>query len=262
LFFNFLNPQASRGNPLQGAADQLSLVRFAATLNVTASESGGASIAVDPTKIVFFGHSQGSTEGSLMLPFGDTYVAALLSGNGASLMDSLATKSKPVDIRAALPVVLQDPTLSDPAWGAAYAQNHPVLSLIQQWIDPADPLNFARYIARSPLNGHVAKHAFQTYGLGDTYSPPVTLATFAIAGDFPVLAHDSSVTTPDSIGGFAEVPVPVSGNVAGITLGVREYQAPSSSDGHFVVFDVPSANADAVRFLSSSVSGGAPSIGQ
>src|SRR5690606_33893991 len=54
LFFNFLNPDASRGNPLQGAVDLLSVVRFARTLR-----NGAGPIDVDPEAIAVFGHSQG-----------------------------------------------------------------------------------------------------------------------------------------------------------------------------------------------------------
>ena len=109
LFFNFQNPAAARGNPIQGAADQLSLARFAAALDFGAAESGGADIQIDPDNIFFFGHSQGSTEGSLALPYSDIYKAAVLSGNGASLMDALLTKTSPVDIKSVLPLALSDP---------------------------------------------------------------------------------------------------------------------------------------------------------
>ena len=50
LFFNFTNPAAARGNPLQGAADQVGLGRLAASLDVTAAETGGGDIKADPTK--------------------------------------------------------------------------------------------------------------------------------------------------------------------------------------------------------------------
>src|SRR5205085_6096777 len=39
LFFNFTNPGAARGNPLQGAADQLSLVKLARDLDLAAGSS-------------------------------------------------------------------------------------------------------------------------------------------------------------------------------------------------------------------------------
>jgi predicted esterase len=267
LFFNFLNPAAARGNPLQGAADQLGLARFAQALDAAAAETGGDRILIDPDNIFFFGHSQGATEGSLMLPYGDVFKAAVLSGNGASLKDSLRTKTRPVDIAAGLPIVLQDPMIlaHTPENRQSFLDVHPVLSLLQHWIDPADPLNFAWPTTRAPISGHSAKHVFQTYGLGDTYSPPVTLATFALAGGLS-LVENSALASPDPIGGLSAVAAPLAGNVtagaASFTLGVRQYAPPSSRDGHFVVFDVPAANADMVRFFVSAVNGQVPQIGQ
>ncbi len=263
LFFNFANPDAARGNPLQGAADQISLARFGASLDVSAADTGGDAIKIDPDQIVFFGHSQGSTEGSLMLPYADEYKGAVLSGNGASLMDALLTKKQPVNISAAVPFVLAD---YDSTGGLNGGSMHPVLSLLQQWVDPADPLNFADPAGNAPITGHNAKHVFQTYGLGDNYAPPATLATYALAAGLERAADDASVTTPDKIGTLTPKPVPLSGNVmvAGnpVTLAVREYAPPSGRDGHFVVFDVPSADQDAVRFLGMAAAGQVPQVGK
>ena len=54
----------------------------------------------------------------------------------------------------------------------------------------------------------------------------------------------------------------LSGNVddGAITQGMRQYDAKSGSDGHFVVYENPTANADVVRFLRQAVSG-VPTIG-
>jgi hypothetical protein len=249
LFFNFMNPKAARGNPLQGAADQLSLMRFAATID-------GASdmpTIIDPDRLFFFGHSQGSTEGSLMLPYADGYKAAVLSGNGGSLLNALLTKSKPVNLRAVLPLALSDPTVA-----GGLGEVHPVLSLLQQWIDPADPMNFARSVVRAPIAGHPPKHVFQTYGTDDTYSPPVTLDVYSIA------AQLTQVRPLISEIGLLEADAPLSGNegMGMITAGVRQYDPPTGSDGHFVVFDVPQANEDMVRFFSMAAAGDIPQIGE
>jgi pimeloyl-ACP methyl ester carboxylesterase len=263
LFFNFTNPKAARGNPLQGAADQLSLVRLASSFDLTAQQSGGDAIKFDPLSITFFGHSQGSTEGSLAMPYADGVKAVVLSGNGASLKFALLNKTSPVNVSQALPLLLQDASLGVPG---VLPEMHPVLSILQQWIDPADPLNFARAITRVPETGHTAKNVFQTYGLGDTYAPPITLREYVIAGQFDLVAKDPSATKPDDIQGLKAQPVGASGNVSvanvKYTLGVREYGPVKGADGHFVAFSVPSANSDVVRFLSSSVSStAAPPIG-
>ncbi len=264
LFFNFTNPAAARGNPLQGAADQIALARVVAALDVTATETGGADIKADPAKIVFYGHSQGATHGSLALPYADQFLASVLSGNGASLMHALLNKTAPVNIKAAVPFVLGD---FDTSGGLAGGDMHPVLSLLQQWIDPADPLNTAIVIGRSPLPGKQAKHVFMTYGLGDHFSPGPTMAAFALAGRLDVVAHDASAATPEAIANLTEKAAPLSGNfevTAGnfVTLGVRQYGPPSASDGHFVAFDVPAARDDIARFLGMAASGDVPQIGK
>lgn len=263
LFFNFANPAAARGNPLQGAADQLSLARFASTLDASAADTGGAEIKVDPNAIVFLGHSQGATEGSLALPYSTIYKAAVLSGNGASLTEALLTKKNPVDVAAAVPFVLGD---FDSKGGLNGGAMHPVLTVLQQWIDPADPLNFAHLVGLSPPTGVSPKSVFQTYGIGDSYAPPATLATYALAAGMDEATPDSSVTTPDAIGSLKPQPVPLSGNVTvsgtPITLAVREYAPPSGEDGHFVLFDTPAANADAARFLGMAAAGELPQVGQ
>jgi hypothetical protein len=88
----------------------------------------------------------------------------------------------------------------------------------------------------------------------------VTLQTFALAAGLQLVAHDASVTTPDAIGDLVEQAAPYTGT--GVTLAVREYQNKPGNDGHFVAFDVASANQDVVRFLTMAASGKLPQIGQ
>lgn len=264
LFFNFSNPAAARGNPLQGAADQLGMARMLTTLDVAAAESGGDDLKIDPARLVFYGHSQGATHGSLVLPHMDQVSAAVLSGNGASLIHALLNKTEPVNIKGAVPFVLAD---YDGKGELAGGDMHPALTLLQQWIDPADPLNAALYIGRKPLSGKLPKHLFMTYGLGDHFSPAATLEAFALAARVDLAAADASVTTPEAIGGLKETATPLSGNfevTAGsfVTLGVRQYAPASGSDGHFVAVDVASARDDVARFLGMAASAEVPQIGQ
>ena len=252
LFFNSVNPAAARGNVLQGAADQLALARLAAELDVTV---GSAEIRIDPDKILFFGHSQGATHGSLALPYSSTYRAAVLSGNGASIRESLVSKTSPVNIPALLPLAVGDPEAATEVVGY-----HPVLGLIQQWMDPADPLNYAHALVRAPIDPHPARHVFMTYGLGDTYSPPPTLQTFALAGGFVLVEGPGSEV--DEFGGLTPQDAPLAGNWGGVTLGMRQYEPASDSDGHFVAFDVAEANEDIVRFFAMAAADETPAIGE
>jgi hypothetical protein len=253
LFYNFANPGASRGNPVQGAADQASLLLFAQTATVAASVTGSA--IKFGTTVAFWGHSQGATEGGIAMPYVKGYAGAVLSGEGASLVDALLTKQNPVDVAAVVPTVLEDP---------AIGVYHPALALFQNALDLADPLNHASAIAASPLSSIGPKHLFQPYGIGDTYAPPVTEQTFAIAAGLGVASPPSSVTSPDAIGGITPTPVPASANLGtskNITGFVREYVSQGSYDPHFVAFDQIDAEQDVARFLADVESGAIPKVG-
>jgi hypothetical protein len=253
LFFNFTNPDAARGNPLQGAADQLALFQLAQTLGTVTV--GNSSFTIDPAHVVFYGHSQGSTHGSLMLPYSD-YPGAVLSGNGGSLTHALLAKTNPVNIAGALPIALQDAVLGPNGKAVlAMEEHHPALSLLQQWIDPSDPLNLAPLALTRPPTDETPKHVFQTFGLDDTYSPPTTLTAYTLAAGLGLAAPPDGVTpTGDNDTGLEEstqVTANVTVGSAQYTGAMRQYAPPAGSDGHFVAFDVPEATADIVSFLEA-----------
>jgi hypothetical protein len=260
LFFNFLNPDAARGNPLQGAADVVSIGRFASQLSLTAQQSGGDAISIDPARIVFLGHSQGSMHGSLALPYADMYQGAVLSGNGASIIHALLNKTSPVNIAQAVPFLLQDQTIANGGIALAGGENHPALTLIGQWIDPGDPVNFALEIAFEPLTNHTAKHMFQTYGLGDTFAPPVTMKIYALAAQASEVPAHSSADPADNLG-LLQSNGSVTGNRNGITLALRQYAPSGTNDGHFVAFDVDDARTDVLQFLGMAANGQTPTAG-
>ena len=102
-------------------------------------------------------------------------------------MDALLTKTSPQNIAAAVPFALgMDYDDKHRLYGG---DTHPVLSILQQWIDPADPLNFASSIARETNTGIDPKSVFQTYGLKDSYSPPLTMELDATATNEARLEH-------------------------------------------------------------------------
>jgi pimeloyl-ACP methyl ester carboxylesterase len=252
LFFNFANPAAARFNALQGAADQHTLVRFvegAGTITV-----GTDAFKLDGTKIVFWGHSQGATEGALFLAFDASVKGAILSGEGGGLIDSLVTKTSPVNIRDMLYLPLEE---SGPKAVGAY---HPVLGLLQQWIDPADPLHFARLAyAPSLTMGAFHRNVFQPFGTDDTYAPSQTQLAFAFAGFLPLIKPivdpNLKISAVDSVQGN----IVAAGGAGASTAAFRQY-APSGYDGHFVVFKNDQARTDAMKVLARSARGEVPKI--
>jgi hypothetical protein len=262
LFFDFANPGAARGNPLQGAADQISLLRFIASVNLPKANSPtGAALQFGP--VAFWGHSQGATEGGIAMPYvagaPTGVLGALLSGEGASLKDALVSKTNPVNIAAALPVALQDPKVD---------VNHPVLALLQNDLDLVDPLNHAGAFFQSPVAANV-KHVFQPFGQGDTYAPPITQEIFAIAAGLGEEAAPTGVTDNPE---WVKTPLGVSsagGNVTVMGLPgkmftaiVRQYAPGSGYDGHFVSFDNTQAEADVNHFLADALAGKVPMVGR
>ena len=257
LFYNFANPLAARGNPLQGAADQMALVRFASTLDVPASQSPtGAEIKVG--SIAFWGHSQGATAGAIAMPYTSGVLGTVLSGEGASVIDALLGKKNPVDIADVLPVVLQE----DPAKMGPY---HPVLALLQNDLDAVDPLNHARALVAQPTSMATLKHVFQPFGQGDTYAPPTTEQTFAVAAQLGEIAAPPGVTGgPIVVGEPTAAPVGGNASALGIVLTalVRQYAPASTYDGHFVAYDNAAAEADVDHFVGDVLAGKIPKVGR
>ena len=142
--------------------------------------------------------------------------------------------------------------------------NHPVVALLQNDFNLVDPLNYAQTLVQTPAAAANQKHVFQPYGQGDTYAPPVTEQTFAIAAQLGQVTPPAGVTA-DGFSATPFLPPPAGGNVTvgGVTLTAvfRQYAPSSSYDGHFVSYDNASAEADVDAFVAQCVSGAVPKIG-
>jgi hypothetical protein len=272
LFYNFDNPRAARDNAMQGAVDQMSLAKFAASLNITDTTLTGAAVKIDPAAVLFWGHAQGATEGGIGAPYTPQVAGVVFSGQKASLIDVLLNKPKPVNIAGSIAYALSDLAWADP--GTLQPRGdifHPVLSLLQTYLDPSDPLNHAAAMTPATTGGH---HVFQVYGQNDSYSPGVTQLTYAIAARLGVAAHDPKLAMPEftcppnCLPAFGpETAGPLTKNVGGrLTAAVRQYAQPTGADGgatydgHFVAYHSPLAQRDIARFLDDLAKGMAPTV--
>ncbi|HEX9100659.1 MAG TPA: hypothetical protein VF997_00580, partial [Polyangia bacterium] len=247
-FFNFVNLPAAHDNPKQGALDAFSVVRLIHTIDVASAPTTGAHIKLDPSKIYFKGHSQGGLTGPLFLAAEPEVKAAILSGAGGGLIDSLLNKTQPVNIPQVVQGLLHDPADSF----------HPLLSLVQGYFEDSDPVNYGRLMFAEPPAGQAPKSIFQTLGIVDHYTPIPNIETLALG-----MGVQPSGPELQTIDGLAFTTTqwgaaPITGNVAGgqATGVLLEYTAPSGHDGHFVVFDVPSAIAQSNRFLATAAATG------
>jgi hypothetical protein len=257
-FFNFRNPQGARYNPIQGALDDFQLVRLLKLIDVAAAPMTGVPIKFDASKIYYKGHSQGALTGAIYLAAEPDVKAAILSGAGAVLIQTLLNKTSPIDIPALLSNTLRDPL----------DQFHPLLSLLQAYLEISDPANYGRYYFQEPPMGFQAKSIYQSLGFIDTYAPiPNGKAQALCAGLQPinpmvsVMMVDGDIPGLDLIG-LTWGDAPTSMNVGGgMATGVlAEYQAPAGHDGHFVVFDVPAAVKQSNRFLATHAATGVATL--
>jgi hypothetical protein len=244
-FFNFNNVFAARDNALQGFADAWSQLRLAQGLSIT---DGARTHTFDAAKVYFFGHSQGGVTGPGFVAFEPSLTGAVLSGTAGTLYLNLLDKTKPLDIPALVESIVRDDPMDD---------DNPSLALLQMWIERSDSVNYAPLMVREPPKDAQGtplqpRNVFQTEGFTDTYSPNIGIEAFATAlgGDI--------VRTPaakDLLGltlrGRMIRPAPIMGNLAGKTAVLGQYDQEPGSDGHFVVFDIPSAAQHAGKFLGT-----------
>jgi hypothetical protein len=265
LFFNFSNPIAARGNTIQGAADLMSLTLLIQGGLSQASSPTKQAIGFDAGRVVMYGFDQGATHIALMIGFESRVRAALLSGLGGHLATSLRLRKKPVDLGSVLPFALFDPDLDNDGKLAGEEVN-PMLALVQDYLESADPINYARYLQSEPASTAQDGHdVFMVYGLFDNFAPEATEAAYATAGALPAVA-------PDLTREFMELTAPVRANVTLAakprTVAVRTYDPIADSlvpnapqDGHFVASQTKHGLADVERFLSQALDGQTPQIG-
>jgi hypothetical protein len=258
IVFNFANPASARGTMAQGAADLFGLTRLVKAL----SNDGGVP-ALDSSKLGFWGHSQGASEGGLFLAFDRELEVAVLTGASGSLADSMTTKKSPVNVADGLALALGEPP-------GPVSPFHPVVALLASWTDPVDPLHFARFAAVTPADGTAPAHArnfFQAWGKGDLFTTSQVQRAYGSATNAALVGpkvDDFDAPAQSVIGGNVTMPRKV-------TSVIRQYEPPFTQatpvapkvyeyDGHFIGFLNPAARQDVMRFLGRAALGETPSV--
>jgi len=165
LMFNVLNPAALRDNVRQSALELVRLLDGIGSWRLDASDcegvgSSGNSLQFDASRAVVLGHSMGATIAPLVLAETSGVAATILSGAGASYLENVVHKEKPIAVKPVAEELLGYSTA-----GRSLDVFDPVLSLVQWAADPADP---PAYLARVP--DRTAALVFQ--GIVDHYILP------------------------------------------------------------------------------------------
>jgi hypothetical protein len=247
LMFNVVNPRAARDNNLQGAVDVIQTLRVAQIAPFTV---GTISVAFDPTKLYYSGHSQGSNVGIPAIAVTGLTHTVIFSGAGSYLTDGIMTKTSPVNAKGALSAVI----------GEDLYDGHPVMTIWQTFFDRIDPLNYDAMIVATPPAGAGSKNVYMSWGQGDTYSPDKTLQ---LTAEVMRLGLASGGFEAES--GLTTVNRPVSGNKVGgdgvtRTAATFQYVTDGTYDGHFVSYQNPMAVADWLAFLTSAATSGTPTV--
>jgi len=255
-FFNFTNPYAGRDNARQGGADDLQLILVAHELTVPASiDPDNLSPTLDPSHIVFLGHSQGGITGAPFVAAESELTGAVFSGTGGVLTTTILERTDPIDFKALAETLLGISGLE------SLEPFHPVLSLVQTFVEPADTINYGRAWQQEPLNGGL-RDTLLIEGMHDTEVPQDCAEAQGAAASLPIggtIQHAGPAFLAD---GLPNPPLPLNDNISlfgGKRTGAL-LQFGGADDDHFTMFDDPVANCQVFGFLKSSLSGNGATI--
>lgn len=243
LFFNFLVPNAGRDNVRQSALDFVSLMRMVETINISPDLSReGKEVRLNPNKVMFMGHSQGGLNGPIFLAIEPNVLGGVLSGAGSNIAISMEQKTKPFNVNQLVRAALGVPATEE------LTRWHPALTLLQTFIEPGDSANYSRFWFSEPPEGFKPKSIFMTVGLKDKYTPPDTTFSLAVSGRVPIIEPVyQPIAALDFLGINSSGRPPFSANVAegNATAGLAQYE----NEGHFLIFNIPSAKERYGNFL-------------
>ena len=214
---------------------------------------GGAALPLDPTRVGFFGHSEGAQVGALLLPLTPGVGPAVFSEGGGGAAITL------VDLH--LPELDVAPTVAralgaDPA---GFDVGHPLVGVvIQPLLDVADPLHCARQVLREPVGTDRPHDLVMLEGLLDPLTPPRSIEALASALGLPVAEPVAQPIAGLARQGVPAVALPAASNlppVNGFAPTGALLQVPEG-DHYMIYFD------DALRtrlfdFLASALAGAA-----
>jgi hypothetical protein len=259
LVYNIGNGTALRDNVRESALELMLLAHIVEGLSVDSSSCPGAAASAhfDLGHLALMGHSTGAWITQLVLALEPRYRAAILSGAGASWIENVLYKQKPL---APLPYV--SALIDDDAMAAT----DPAVTLIQWAAEPADPQVYGRRIVREPAAGEQPRHVLMEQGIVDHYMLPRIANTTSLGMGLDLagaeldagagLTDEPPLDTLLPLAGRAPIALPAQGNVGGATTAiVIQHPADGIQDGHEVVFQTDAPKQEYRCFLESFLVG-------
>ncbi len=247
-FFNLFNVVAGRDNPLQGAADNVvmtTLLRSGVELPGELVDTAGP-VRFDPDRVGYLGHSQGGLVGAPYVAMEPDLKVAVFSGTAGVLTITLEVRKDPVDFQGLLRTLLSLPAEEE------VGDTHPVLTLIQTFIEAADPIAYGPSYAVDPPAGR-GRDVLFIEGFLDHASPARGHEALAAASAVPLTSPFHRQPHASEILGITPVESPVQENIdtpgGRVTMGLIQYP----EQDHWPIYDDADANARAMEFLRSAL---------
>ncbi len=257
-FFNVLNMPAGRDNVRQGGVDGLAMLRLVRSYSIPAELSaGGAPVTFDGRSVLFAGHSQGGITGAPFVAVAEGLAAALFSGT-SGLLGITVLERQDLEFEI-VPGATTYKELVEHLLGIRGQEEldlfHPVLTLLQTFIEPADTVNYAPAFHRE-REAEARTPILVLEGFLDPYSPANGIEAFALAAGCDLVEPVGRELAGLALLGRAPLDPPVEANWDGVTAALSQY--PNS--GHFPLFELPQCKARAYGFLRSALDQEQPTV--
>jgi hypothetical protein len=277
LYHNLLNPYAVRDNVIQAAADGFQILRFIQAVHEIFAEGGSypglEGVDLDPDHVYLLGHGEGARSALVFAAFEPLVKALAVTQAGGPLSAVYTTQRAPLDFAGSMAVMVAE---------RSPGTMHPVVSLMQMIFDPADPVNYGRFIINQPPQvGETTDdppvpilagphHLFMVMGRNDPAAPEgpmfsliATLGIHQVDNDAAGCRCGEACDAPDAaglhdavctIGGLTAFTDDARGNLLwGAVTGAVTMALPGSGDsGRDVIFEDADAAAQYAGFFASA----------
>lgn len=179
LIFNITNPAALRDNVRQSGLELALLGASLSDWHIDAADCPGVGetmpkegLVFDTRNVVLMGHSTGASIAPLAAALEPSYRTVLLSGAGASYVNQVLYKEKPLQVKGIL-----EGLLGYSATRRSITANDPVLMVVQWGVEDSDAQVYARQLIYEPADGAVPRNVLMMQGIVDHYiMPPIANA--------------------------------------------------------------------------------------
>ena len=263
-FYNPLNPDALRDNPLQAATDSLIVHKLVRRLTVdpallnVAPGAGFAlttrTIRFDRKRVMYVGHSQGATTGPLFLGVAHNVLGGVISAGGGHLLVNILTREAEfyagLKLRDLVAILL----------GGPVDLFHPALHLLQMGSEVSDPVSFAPLFAKQRKGRPLA--LLFTHGTDDPEVTTPMNTAMVVAAGYPLVDPTfPSITFPEMPGydyheafdlaGLPTLTPPVRADIVHGKLSATGGLTIYENQGHFPFFNDAPAIAQWTEFMRS-----------